>query len=124
MLNTELMRGARSRLTAVQEEWGIRNALEADENITLRPQEPELQPCRAQGHIQHRDGVDENPTVKDGIKPDVHRRGSVRGTSVGLCEPVDPIRKFFFCKKPGHQKKDCRSYASWKTKVSEKRGEM
>ena len=34
-----------------------------------------------------------------------------------------PSGECFFYKKPGHQKKDCRAYASWKTKGSEKRGE-
>ena len=29
----------------------------------------------------------------------------------------------YFCKKPGHQRRECRSYASWKAKSSERRGE-
>ena len=36
---------------------------------------------------------------------------------------LTPSGECFFCKKPGHQKKVCRAYASWKTKGLEKRGE-
>ena len=86
MLNIELMRGTRSRLIAVQEEWEIRNALDVglkpDENMEFRSQEPKLQPHRPQGCVQQIQGhgFNKNQTVKDGSEPDVHRRGSVRGT--------------------------------------------
>ena len=36
---------------------------------------------------------------------------------------LTPSGECYFCKKPGHQRKDCRSYASWKAKGPEKRGE-
>ena len=32
-------------------------------------------------------------------------------------------KECYFCKKPSHQRKECRSYASWKAKSSEKSGE-
>ena len=96
------MTGARSRLTAVQEEWEIRKCLrcriEADENVAFGSKEPKLQPCGAQGRVQQirKHGVDENWTVKNETKPDVPRRGSVGGTSVGQCEPVYPFQRMFF----------------------------
>ena len=36
---------------------------------------------------------------------------------------LTPSGECFFCQNPGHQKKDCRAYASWKAKGLEKRGE-
>ena len=126
VLNTELMRGTRRRLTAVQEEWKIRYALDVELKLmAFRSQEPKLEPRRAQGCVKQipGHGVDKKWTVKDGSEPDVHRRGSVRGTSNGQCEPDDHFRRMLFLQKPGHKRKACRSYASWKAKISEMRGE-
>ena len=36
---------------------------------------------------------------------------------------LTPTGECYFCKKPGHQRRDCRQYASWKAKGPEKRGE-
>ena len=56
VLYTELMRGARSWLKVVQEEWEIKNALDVELKLTFRSQEPELQRCRAQGSVQQIQG--------------------------------------------------------------------
>ena len=36
---------------------------------------------------------------------------------------LTPTGECYFCKKPGHQRRDCRQYAPWKAKGPEKRGE-
>ena len=79
----------------------LRCRIEADENMAC---------TTIRGH-----GVDENRTVKDGSELEVHRRGRAEEQ---VCKNVNQLTtsgEFYFCKKPGNKRKECRPYASWKS---------
>ena len=89
----------------------LRCRIEADEYVAFGSKEPELQPHGAQGQskMEVNQMYPEEGVLEEQVLDNVNQL-----TTSG---------EGYFCKKPGHQKKGCRSYASWKTKGSEKRGE-
>ena len=129
VLNTELMRGTRSRLTAVQDEWEIRNALDVELKLMRTWHlDPRNLNCSLVGLKDVYNRSEDMELMRTGqTKMEVNQMYTQEGVSEEQgwdnVNELTPTGECYFCKKPGHQRRDCRQYAPWKAKGPEKRGE-